>query len=87
MIHFMVAYYNNTILDLNYNPINNYVNKNNENQISNNNNNDINKCLNENSKNINKYNIKDLTKFSLKEILNYYDDNEKKGNNLADIYY
>ena len=86
-IHFMVAYYNNTILDLNYNPINIIVNKNNKNQKSNNNINDINKCVNQLSKNTNRYIFKDLTKYSLKEILNYYDDNEKKGDNLADIYY
>ena len=87
--HFMVAYYNNTKIDLNLNPSiinrngNKIINKtNNFNLIDLNNN-----TVFTDSQNNKKFILKDLSKLSLNEIIDYYRDNQTTGDNLGDIYY
>ena len=83
-VHFMVAYYNNTIIDLNYKPVNIIENENNVNIITNIICDDAKKITDK--QNItNKYILKDLSKLTFNKILNYYDDNNKLGDILSDI--
>jgi len=83
----VVSYYNNAIIDLNYKPTNIIDNDNNENIIINIICNDTKINLTDNPKINNKYILKDFSKLSFNKILKHYDDNNKLGDNLSDIYY
>ena len=87
--HFMVGYYNNTKLDLNFNP--SIINGNEKkilNETKNINISDLNNnSIFTDSQNNNKFIVKDLSKLSLEEIIDYYNDNQTTGDNLGDIYY
>lgn len=83
--HFNLAYYNNTIVDTDFNPISNITNNyENNNNISNNNltylkkNNDNKK---ESMSIIDTYIYKDLSNLNLDEILEFYNYNTKVGEN------
>ena len=98
--HFNLGYYNNTILDLNYNP----ENKNSNNNLGKDKNNitfddELNKNY-KNSNNVsnnkenkinidinNKYDLADLSNKDLSFILEYYNDKNNKLINYAVIYY
>ena len=86
-VHFMVALYNKSNVGYKYIPKYNIDKENNVNNISHIKNNENNIDLNESTDLIKKYNLKDLSKLQLKKILNHYDDNDRKEDNLADIYY
>ena len=82
-----IYYYNNTILELNFNTVNIIDNENNVNKNTNINSNNTKISLSDKHKFINKYSLKYLTELPLNKILNYYVDNDKLGDNLEDIYY
>ena len=91
--HFHLAYYNNTILDMNFYYNNTLINNNNNNIEETNSKKSIlsdvndNICDNDDKYKSRKFNLKDLSKCNLEEILEYYKDKNKYGYSYSDIYY